>query len=326
MCLNWLWKSSFLFFILTIFFCGCGDRFSRENFDFTEVNLGHAPSATAFSDLLYEGLPHKIANGSITDSLYDGGLIVIAINANIPDLGGTHFVANAGSGGNIAWVIPNGKYYFYTLGYDSANMAGTPRCGQAVGDDTNLGSPVSLMGGTKLVNINTAGGCGIQPFGGLATTFTVQVCSTATSITQASSATGDCTASPMYGQAASSPTIVSVEIGYFGGDHFGGDFQSFDQGKVVLSKCSTPGGLFPQIVTGDTRSGQTFRIQTGIATFSGAGCASSGAGFVHTYMILGGPSYAGKYSSFTVVFRDGQPATGHAQWVSSGSTAALFLN
>lgn len=84
------------------------------------------------------------------------GIMVYAVRVQNEDSRGSRFVANELT--QVDWIVPNGAYNFYALGYSGANMTGTMYCGRA--------NNISLSGGSVLVplTLDSTTQCGTPPF------------------------------------------------------------------------------------------------------------------------------------------------------------------
>jgi hypothetical protein len=84
------------------------------------------------------------------------GIMVYAVRSNDDRSRGGKFVPNEAS--PVNWVIPNGTYNFFAVGYTIAGMTGTMHCGRAMNQ--------SLGGGAREIpiTISATGECGTPPF------------------------------------------------------------------------------------------------------------------------------------------------------------------
>jgi hypothetical protein len=84
------------------------------------------------------------------------GIMVYAVRSNDDRSRGGKFVPNEAS--PVNWVIPNGTYNFFAVGYSGAGMLGTMYCGRAMNQ--------SLGGGAREIpiTIRATGECGTPPF------------------------------------------------------------------------------------------------------------------------------------------------------------------
>lgn len=85
------------------------------------------------------------------------GVMVYAVRSSDDRSRGAKYFTSE-SATDVDWMIPNGVYNFYALGYTGANMTGAMKCGRA-----NL---ISLAGGSQQVAIEMThtGQCGTPPF------------------------------------------------------------------------------------------------------------------------------------------------------------------
>ncbi|MBI2606509.1 MAG: hypothetical protein HYW49_10570 [Deltaproteobacteria bacterium] len=300
---------------------GCGDKFSRED---------SAPDG--FTQVVFQRGAALPSLNLMAASL--GNLIVFALNRDDPIRMGRLYLPNPGAGSTTTWTIPNGRYSFYVVGYDSLPIGGlsTRFCGRATGDDSNVGTDVFLLGGSKQVTINTAtSDCVDTPFApsGVAS-ISLAFCTAGTNITYATAPTNDCTSSPVFGTASSNIGGVVVEI--HAQDELGGPNYSFGPGLYSACIPLTSGvATLPFVPPGNPASIGTARIKVEIAAFSGCGPSPTPvlqAKYIfNTGLATANASTTPPWNVVKVDPNTGTPAeaSDRAKWVSLSSQGRIFL-
>lgn len=314
---------------------GCGDKFSRENFapdGYTQVVLQNRAPLPSLN-LMDQIVSWNPGEAAMLNGLgLTGELIVFALNRDYPDRMGRRRLGYPDEGSTTSWTIPNGKYSFYVVGYNPPvamnynlmGIGGTAYCGLATGDDSNVGTDVFLLGGSKQVTISTAtSACSAPPFApsGIAS-ISLAFCNTSTNLASALDPTG---ATPC--TAASSVTHVAVKI--HEQDELAGPNYSSSPG--LTSDCialSSGVAALPFVPPGNPAYIATTRIKLEIAAYNNSTCGAPLAKYIfNTGLATANASNTPPWNVVKVDPSTGMPteASDRAKWVSTTSTGRIFL-
>lgn len=310
---------------------GCGQFAKDHSLDgYTTVSLGNR----AFESLdLMQNFgemkdPFQVTTAPSAD------LILFALNTNgVPFPRGSITYANAtAANSSTNWIVPNGTYTFYAIGYNSASMGGgNPFCGQALGDDATAGHVIGLNGGSKTIDVTMATAtCGSPPFMGNSTgsaqSFTAfgQIAFCNGPIPNDSSPGLTTLCSGLTGTPAASTGIGSARVSIQAASEFGGGAGAASPINGISSGCLTVtsgvanSGL-PMPVATDPNSASSIRIKTVIQTFSDAACATALVNYP-----LDTPGLAGGATVYTPAAGGSGTATS-GQWRVSSGSGRLWL-
>ena len=95
-------------------------------------------------------------SGLHTDTTLASGILIYAVNTSHPESRGATYLGNGVLNAN--WVIPNGPYVFYAIGYVNSDLTGAMYCAKS-GAYTLNGSEVSVS-----LSLSATGVCGTAPF------------------------------------------------------------------------------------------------------------------------------------------------------------------
>lgn len=324
-------RRSFIFLPIlaaaTLLLAGCGDKFSRENFTpdgYTQVVLqkGAALPSLNLMDHLVSLDPGE---ASLLGLSLTGDLIVFALNREHPERMGRLYLPSTTAGLTTTWTIPNGKYSFYVVGYNSTPISGSPYCGSAIGDDSNVGTDVFLLGGSKQVTITTAiSDCLNPPFAPSGvTSMSLAFCDANTNIASVTSPSASCTPAS---------TVGGIVVEIHAQDEFGGPNYSFSPGLYSACIPLTSGvATLPFVPPGNPASIGATRIKVEIVAFSGCGPSPNPvlrAKYIfNTGLAPADASLTMPWNVVKVDFSTGTPteASDHAKWAASGSAGRIFL-
>ncbi len=319
--------------------CGRYDR-DPELSGTTSVNFRAAPASgqalNVFEDFAFVG---RILNGALfnqgegdlieTFSSVAGGLMVFAANAGNHALGGSRFLSGAGAGASLNWIIPNGDYRFYLVGYSAASMGGTPACAAA-----NGGNSLRLGGGTFTVAM-TAGACNGPPFvdGGTApggpiavSGFEVLGCTNIADLSVLAYSSG-------YGGSCNVDVIDKAMVKLVEWDHFDAPRPPPFNGPGINTGCIDvypTTNAFTAYVPVQGGANAAMPIGTVLGLFGAAGCADGD--LVRGFFLEGGlaaPANSGAFPAATQLIAPGGPQPPRAdlgRWIFDGTaTARLYM-